>query len=159
MTYRSIAFRAPIPTHPYSNTTLFCLASRNMAFVLRRPFAIANTIKQEAPRISRTTFRSFQTQASAPLKQTFVRPSTPLRTFASKENAFLNSFRQSAKRTYQTSQAPVNPVAQGNITQRLIYGGKRTTTPTLSNQTSKSIHTNTDLNKARYSVAPSSQST
>lgn len=81
---------------------------------------MASTIKQ-APKVSQITFRSFQTQA-APLKQAFARPSTPLRTFASKENVFLNSFRQSAKRSYQTS-APANPVAQGNLTQRLIYGG------------------------------------
>ncbi|MGG6497623.1 UNVERIFIED_CONTAM: hypothetical protein NY603_32345, partial [Bacteroidetes bacterium 56_B9] len=31
-------------------------------------------------------------------------------------------FQQSSRRTYQTS-APANPLAQGNLTQRLIYGG------------------------------------
>lgn len=92
-----------------------------MAFVLRRPFAIANALKQ-APKASQIAFRSFQTQATTPLQQAFLRPSTPLRSFVSKENVFLNSFRQSARRSYQTS-APVNPVAQGNLTQRLIYGG------------------------------------
>ena len=99
-----------------------------MAFVLRRPFAIANTIKQ-APKASQITFRSFQTQ-TAPLKQAFARPSTPLRTFANKEHAFSNAFKQSSRRGYQT-EAPVNPVAQGNLTQRLIYGGKEPSKPSL----------------------------
>ncbi|KAK3716479.1 hypothetical protein LTR37_006375 [Vermiconidia calcicola] len=90
-----------------------------MAFILRRPFAITNTLKQ-ATRASNITFRSFQTQ-SAPLKQA-SRPLTPLQDFAKRQHVFLNAFRQSSKRSYQTS-APANPLAQGNLTQRLIYGG------------------------------------
>ena len=90
-----------------------------MAFILKRPFAIANALKQ-APKTSQITLRGFQT--SAAFRQTFKQsPSTPLRKFAQKESAFLNAFRQSTQRSYQSS-APANPLAQGNLTQRLIYG-------------------------------------
>jgi len=95
-----------------------------MAFILRRPFAIANAVKQ-APKASQITFRSFQTQAQqAPVKQAFSypKPASPLQAFASaRQNVFRQTFKQS-KRGYQTS-APQNPLAQGNLTQRLIYGG------------------------------------
>lgn len=93
-----------------------------MAFILRRPFAVANVVKQ-APRASQITSKSFQTHAT---KQAFAKPTTPIQAFAKRQNAFLNSFRQTAKRKYQTA-APRNPVGQGNLTQRLIYGGKMST--------------------------------
>jgi len=95
-----------------------------MAFILKRPFAIASALKQ-APQVSQRTFRSFQSQAQTPLKNAFTpaKPATPLRTFANEQqNAFRHAFRQSSRRSYQT-QAPANPLAQGNLTQRLIYGG------------------------------------
>lgn len=88
-----------------------------MAFILRRPFAIANALTQ-VPRAAQTTL-------SQPIKQAFrsySNQATPLRTFARKENIFKNTFRQSSRRSYQSS-APANPVAHGNLTQRLIYGG------------------------------------
>ena len=94
-----------------------------MAFMLRRPFAVVNALKQ-APSASQTAFRSFQTQAQAPLKNAITKQSSPLRSFisANQQNVFRNTFRQSSRRAYQT-QAPQNPLAQGNLTQRLIYGG------------------------------------
>jgi hypothetical protein len=88
-------------------------------FIMRRPFAIASTLAKELPKAStlakelpkastRTTFRSFQTST---------------RTTTQQQNLFRSAFRQSrSKRGYQTS-APPNPVAQGSLTQRLIYGG------------------------------------
>lgn len=95
-----------------------------MAFLLRRPFAVAGTIAKELPKTSatRNAFRSFQTQATQ--QQSVFKQATPLRnTFASQQqNVFRQAFRQSSKRGYQTS-APQNPLAQGNITQRLLYGG------------------------------------
>ena len=109
---------------PLNTTQHLSYTSFEMAFILRRPFSIANALKQ-APKASQITFRSFQTQ-SASLKQAFTtssRSAAPVRNFAKNESAFLNAFRQSSKRKYQTS-APPNPVAQGNLTQRLIYGGK-----------------------------------
>jgi FtsH-binding integral membrane protein len=94
-----------------------------MAFMLRRPFAVVNALKQ-APSASQTAFRSFQTQAQAPLKNTISKQFSPLRSFisANQQNVFRSTFRQSSRRAYQTS-APQNPLAQGNMTQRLIYGG------------------------------------
>lgn len=91
-----------------------------MAFMLRRPFAVVNALKQ-APQIAS---RSFQTQAQAPVKTAFTKQSTPLRSFitSSQQNVFRSSFRQASRRGYQT-QTPQNPLAQGNMTQRLIYGG------------------------------------
>lgn len=97
-----------------------------MAFILRRPFAVAGTFAKELPKsTSKSTIRSFQSQAQGPVKQNIVfKQSTPLRTaFASnQQNVFRSAFRKSSQRGYQT-QAPANPLAQGNITQRLIYGG------------------------------------
>lgn len=97
-----------------------------MAFILRRPFAVAGAIAKELPKAtSKSTIRSFQSQAQGSVKQNVVsKRSTPLRTaFASnQQNAFRSAFRQSSQRGYQT-QAPPNPLAQGNMTQRLIYGG------------------------------------
>ena len=93
-----------------------------MAFLMRRPLALVTACKQ-APRAAQIPFRSFQTSAKTTSKQAFnyTRPSPKLA--SQKETFFLNAFRQSAKRrSYQTS-APANPVAQGNLTQRLIYGG------------------------------------
>jgi FtsH-binding integral membrane protein len=103
-----------------SNATTF-IHTMTMAFILKRPFCITSAFKQ-APKASQTAFRSFQT--SAPVRQAFKQSqaSSPIRAFAKKENAFLNAFRQSPKRSYQSS-APANPLAQGNLTQRLIYGG------------------------------------
>jgi growth hormone-inducible transmembrane protein len=91
-----------------------------MAFILRRPFAIANALKQ-APRASRhTVFQPFQQQVSRSFSQ---QSSRPLTKFAKNENAFLNAFRQSSKQRRYQSTTPANPIAQGNLTQRLIYGG------------------------------------
>lgn len=91
-----------------------------MAFLMRRPFAVTNALVKELPKqTSRSVFRSFQTHA----QQSISKQSTPLRsTIAStQQNVFRQAFR-SSQRSYQTS-APQNPLAQGNITQRLIYGG------------------------------------
>lgn len=94
-----------------------------MAFILRRPFAIANALKQ-APQASRNTiFRSFQQQTSRSFSQ---QSSRPLTKFAKNENVFLNAFRQGSKQRRYQSTAPANPLAQGNLTQRLIYGGMYT---------------------------------
>ncbi|KAK6430306.1 hypothetical protein LTR95_013542 [Oleoguttula sp. CCFEE 5521] len=92
-----------------------------MAFIFRRPLALAAAIKQ-APKLSQSAIRTFQTQAQAPTQQLISkRAIAPLRTLTT-QNAFQSAFRQSSRRTYQT-QAPVNPLQQGNLTQRLIYGG------------------------------------
>ncbi|KAI7228263.1 hypothetical protein KC330_g7987 [Hortaea werneckii] len=93
-----------------------------MATLMRRPFAVANALKTPLQQsCTRAAFqRSFRTQASKP--QTF-RPATPLQAFASaRQSVFRNAFQQGSKRGYQSA-APPNPLAQGNITQRLIYGG------------------------------------
>lgn len=92
-----------------------------MATLMRRPFAVATALKaplQQSTSCARTTFRSFQTQTPAPIK-----PATPLQSFTSAHRrAFQSAFRPASRRGYQSA-APPNPVAQGNLTQRLIYGG------------------------------------
>ena len=94
-----------------------------MAFILRRPFAIANALKQ-APRASRNTvFQPFRQQASRGFTN---QSSRPVERFAKSENVFLNAFRQSSKQRRHQSTIPANPIAQGNLTQRLIYGGAYT---------------------------------
>lgn len=94
-----------------------------MAFILRRPFTIANTLKHAVPQQTpQVTFRSFQTQA--PVKQAFTHASSPLQPLQKRaqQNAFHQAFRSQGKRSYQSA-VPQNPLAQGNLTQRLVYGG------------------------------------
>lgn len=98
---------------------LYLLAT--MASLLRRPFAIASALRQ-APKASQVTVRSFQTQVQTPVNQAFSKSIAPVRaSLNNHKNAFHQAFRQSS-RPYQTS-APQNPLAQGNLTQRLMYGG------------------------------------
>ncbi|KAF2224846.1 bax inhibitor family protein-like protein [Elsinoe ampelina] len=86
-----------------------------MAFVLRRPFAITQALKQ-APSASRTVFRSFHHEAP---KQAFKRfsPLQESSKFASAREVFQKTFRR-----YQ-SQSSFNPAASGDLRQRLLYGG------------------------------------
>ncbi|KAK5108061.1 hypothetical protein LTR62_008835 [Meristemomyces frigidus] len=94
-----------------------------MASLFRRPFAIAAVLKQ-APKASQTTFRSFQTTTQTPITQaiTYSKPATPLQSLTrARNNVFRRTFQQGGKRGYQTA-APPNPLAPGNLTQRLIYG-------------------------------------
>ncbi|CAO2649824.1 Nn.00g011160.m01.CDS01 [Neocucurbitaria sp. VM-36] len=87
-----------------------------MTFLLRRPFAITATLKQATPKSSPTlTLRAFH---NTPLKQHphFFRPAKP--TISTSQN--VSAFRQTFRRRYQ--QAAYNPVAQGDLRQRLIYG-------------------------------------
>jgi hypothetical protein len=86
-----------------------------MAFILRRPFAITASIRQNvAPKVQ-PTFRAFH---NAPLKQhpNFFTSKTP--TISTSRNVV--RFRTTFRRSYQ--QSAVNPVAQGDMRQRLIYG-------------------------------------
>ncbi|KAK3114665.1 hypothetical protein LTR53_006794 [Teratosphaeriaceae sp. CCFEE 6253] len=95
-----------------------------MAFILRRPFALASAIKSvPTTTATRTAIRSFQSSAQqAPIQHAF-KPATPLQAFAAaRENVFRRAFQQGGKRSYQSA-VPQNPLAQGNLTQRLIYGG------------------------------------
>lgn len=98
-----------------------------MAFILRRPFALADAVFKQAPQALKPAFRSFQTQAQTPIKQslTHAKPATPLQILATaRQNALLRqTFQRSSKRHYQQTTSPPNPLAQGNLTQRLIYGG------------------------------------
>jgi hypothetical protein len=87
-----------------------------MAFLLRRPFAIAATLRQAAPKTSQTlTVRAFH---NTPLKQhpQLFRNSKP----AVSTSQNVSTFRQTFRRRYQ--QAAYNPVAQGDLRQRLLYG-------------------------------------
>ena len=87
-----------------------------MAFVLQRPFAITATLRQVAPKPA----QSFASRAlhSTPRKQhpNFFTPKIP--TVAPASNAL--RFRTTFRRSYQ--QATSNPLAQGDVRQRLLYG-------------------------------------
>lgn len=87
-----------------------------MAFLLRRPFAITATLKQVAPKTSQsTTFRAFH---NTPLKQHphFFSPKAP----SVSTSQHVARFRYTFRRSYQ--QTAYNPVAQGDLRQRLLYG-------------------------------------
>lgn len=94
-----------------------------MATLCRRPFAATNTLnalRQLTPRTAQHNQPFLRTLQTA-TRQTFnSKPATPLQAFAKARNdVFRATF---AKRSYQTA-APQNPLAQGNLTQRLMYGG------------------------------------
>jgi hypothetical protein len=89
-----------------------------MAFMLRRPFAITVTIRQ-APRASQATASRFfsttplKQQPSIFSQQAKIQPAT----LSKSRNIFQATFR----RRY-TPQASINPAANGDIRQRLLYG-------------------------------------
>jgi hypothetical protein len=88
-----------------------------MAFVLRRPFAVPTVLKQVSRPAQSSAFRAFH---NAPRKQStfFTAKAAPS---LSKSTTL---FRATFRRGYQQQASPVvNPVAQGNATQRLLYGG------------------------------------
>lgn len=96
------------------------------SFIARRPFALASALTKEIPSTARLALRSFQTTTKQPqLHQPITRISsastakqfTPLQ-----QSVIRSAFQSSSRRAYQTS-APANPIAQGNLTQRLVYGG------------------------------------
>jgi hypothetical protein len=85
-----------------------------MAFILRRPFAITATLRQTT-KPSQSTVRAFH---NAPPKQ------QPTSFFTSQTIPSLSKsqhiFRATFRRSYQ--QTTYNPVAQGDLRQRLLYG-------------------------------------
>jgi hypothetical protein len=111
------------PLPPYtSSLSSHTKSATKMAFIVRRPFALTCALKQAPKSTAQVTLRSFQTHAP---KQAF-RQQSPLQVFAHARNdAFKSAFRQNGgKRGYQTGSGQIpNPVAQGNLTQRLLYGG------------------------------------
>ncbi|PGH05819.1 hypothetical protein AJ80_08267 [Polytolypa hystricis UAMH7299] len=87
-----------------------------MAFVLRRPFAVATAIKQ-IPKSSNTAVRYIH---NSPFKAS-SKSNTSSNFAASSFSSARQTFRDAFKRTYMQ---PASPVAQGsgNLTQKLLYG-------------------------------------
>src|SRR5688500_13590300 len=81
-----------------------------MAFILRRPFTVTAILRQ----ISKPTHSSFRAFHSA------AKPISKSRAAAPSLSQSQNVFRATFRRRYQ--QAAYNPVAQGDLKQRLIYG-------------------------------------
>lgn len=86
-----------------------------MAFMLRRPFAVTSALKQ-TPTISSTAFRAFH---QGPVKQA---PTKLNSKFASSRSTFRSAFQSTFRRNYQQQASFNNPVASGNLSQRLLYG-------------------------------------
>jgi hypothetical protein len=84
-----------------------------MAYLMRRPFAITSALKQ-ASTVSSSTFRAIH---QGPVKKA---PS-PL-VASSRTTSFRSAFQSTFRRNYQQPAAIPNPVASGNLTQRLLYG-------------------------------------
>lgn len=87
-----------------------------MAFILRRPFAITATLKQASKPSQSIASRAFH---NTPLKQQsksfFTAKTAP--SISKSQNVFRATFRR-----YYQQPAINNPIAQGNIRQRLLYG-------------------------------------
>ncbi|KAF2840954.1 bax inhibitor family protein [Patellaria atrata CBS 101060] len=91
-----------------------------MASVFQRPFAITAALRQ-VPKASSTTIRAFHNtplQASRNTFFTSTKSTGPVSLFAQSRNAFQSTFRRSYQQT--AFQPTLN---EGNLTQRLIYGG------------------------------------
>ncbi len=89
-----------------------------MAFLLRRPFAVAATLRQVIPKASQSiTFRAFH---NTPLRQQLLRQNFSPKAPSISTTQNVAKFRQTFRRGYQ--QAAYNPVAQGDMRQRLLYG-------------------------------------
>lgn len=89
-----------------------------MAFMLRRPFAVTEALKQ-APSASRPILRNFSTESP---KQSIFRGLKQQQTpgLASKFASSRNAFQQAFRRNYQQT---ANPIAGGgDMKQRLLYG-------------------------------------
>jgi hypothetical protein len=86
-----------------------------MASLIRRPFAITATLRQASPKSQTLTVRAFH---NTPLKQQshFFRPAKP----SASTSQNVSKFQQAFRRGYQ--QATYNPVAQGDMRQRMLYG-------------------------------------
>ena len=83
-----------------------------MAFVLRRPFAISNTIKD----LPQTTFKTSRAIHSAP-RTSASRPASPIASVKTR-NAFQSSFR----RSYMQQPGQITAPGGGSLGQRLLYG-------------------------------------
>ncbi|KAK4943387.1 hypothetical protein LTR10_017061 [Elasticomyces elasticus] len=92
-----------------------------MSFILRRPFAVSSNAFKQFSKPS-TLIRAFHSNPKSSSNTFFNQRPTP------KANAqsLLKSaaLRDGFKRGYQNaSYQPANPIASGNLTQRLLYGG------------------------------------
>ncbi|KAF2274431.1 bax inhibitor family protein-like protein [Westerdykella ornata] len=87
-----------------------------MAFILRRPFAFSGTLRQLSKPSQSVTVRAFH--------QATPKPQSPnvfsQRTIAPSLSKSQHVFRATFRRNYQ--QAAYNPVAQGDLRQRLLFG-------------------------------------
>ena len=90
-----------------------------MASTLRRPFALANALKQiPKSKTTSVTARSFhQTPFRALRPQQPITNSKPSSPFVS-----LSKARDAFRRSYSQDSAPVTGANTGNLTQRLLYG-------------------------------------
>lgn len=84
-----------------------------MAFVIRRPFAISATLRQ-TPKSATRAFHN-----AAPKQQSNFFTS---RTAAPSVSKSQHVFRATFRRGYQQQSAPANPLARGDLRQRMLYG-------------------------------------
>lgn len=95
-----------------------------MAFVLRRPFSVAQTVFKQAPKSANLSVRFIHNSPikaapsfSRPTAATAVTSSTTSSLLGSSRRTFQNAFR----RTYMQETYRAGPQS-GNLTQRLLYG-------------------------------------
>ena len=87
----------------------------DMAFVLRRPFAISTCIKQ-LPKATASTTRAFHT---SPKTSTIPsKPTSPIASLVKSRNAFQSSFR----RSYMQQPGTISGFNTASLAQRLLYG-------------------------------------
>ena len=91
----------------------------DMAFALRRPFALSTAIKT-IPKPSCAPLRASHNWPIKSANSFFTSKTTsPATTLAKSRHAFQSTFRRSY---HQDSSPAINPVAGGNLKQRLLYG-------------------------------------
>ncbi|OJD40487.1 bax inhibitor family protein [Diplodia corticola] len=88
-----------------------------MAFMLRRPFAIASALRQ-APKASSTTIRAFHNTPLKSAPKSFFTARSAAPSLAESNNVFRNTFRAFRRNYSQQTATTSNP----EFRQRLIYG-------------------------------------
>ena len=94
-----------------------------MAFTLRRPFAVANTLKQFSNPAS-TLLRGFHRTSRTAARQSITSDASLLSKARQPiyQNAFRNAAQQTGRRSYMQQQAPSFNANTGDMRQKLLYG-------------------------------------
>ena len=117
--FEVLSWLVSIPPSLLQNSSQFVgqyqvLSLNDMAFTIRRPFALSSALRS-IPKPTSTTSATLQRSIHNPA----FRPVKPSQALTSPRKTFQDAFR----RGYQTPATIPTPTASGSLVQRLLYGG------------------------------------